>query len=326
MQHLSTKTREADLSTKTREVVRKLLRQREVDLAIGFEQGTVPLRSTPCFIRNEEEADRLIWDSFCDNNLAKYLVKRTEKVAIIAKGCDVRAIVELIKEKQILREQVVIIGLPCQGMLDRRRIEVELEGKEIREVEDKADELIVKGNSFTKVLDRDEYLYPCCESCTHRNPVIYDILIGEMVAEKATDEYPDVSQFEAKSPEERWQYISDEISKCIRCYACRNACPLCYCQECFVDKTRPQWIGKTTDASDTLIFHFMRAFHLAGRCVNCGACERACPMGVNIRKFNRKLTADVKELFDYEAGTSLDQVAPLATFRPDDPEEFILNP
>lgn len=315
-----------DLSNQIREAARKLLQQREVELVIGFEQGTLPLRNTPCFIRGQEEAERLIWDSFCDNNLANYLVKRQEKVAIVAKGCDVRAIVELIKEKQVTREQVIIIGIPCQGMVDRRRIEAELEGKEILEIGERDDKLILKGDGFTRVLNWNEYLYPSCEACIHRNPVIYDILIGDMVEEKATDRYADIAEFEAKSAEERWQYISDEASKCIRCYACRNACPLCYCQECFVDDTHPQWIGKTTNISDTIIFHIMRALHLAGRCVECGACERACPMGVDIRKLNRKLASDVKGLFGYEAGTSLDQVAPLATFRPDDPEGFMLNP
>jgi formate dehydrogenase subunit beta len=315
-----------DLSNQIREAARKLLQQNEAELVIGFEQGTLPLHNTPCFIREQEEVGRLIWDSFCDNNLAKYLVKRQEKVAIIAKGCDVRAIVELIKEKQLSREQVIIIGIPCQGMVDRRRIETELGGEEILRIEEKDDNLILKGDGFSKVLNRGEYLYPSCKACTHRNPVVYDILIGDMVEEKATDQYPDVAEFEANSPEERWQYISDEVDKCIRCYACRNACPLCYCQECFVDNTHPQWIGKTTDTSDTIIFHIMRAFHLAGRCVECGACERACPMGIDIRKFNRKLASDVKGLFDYEAGISLDQLAPLATFRPDDPEGFMLNP
>lgn len=315
-----------DLSSKIKEVARRLLREKEVELVLGFESGTMPLHSTPCFIRKEEETDRLIWDSFCDNNLAKYLVKRKEKVAIIAKGCDVRAAVELIKEEQIPREQIVIVGIPCQGMVDKRRIEAQFENKEILEVEEKDDKLNFKGKDFSEALNREKYLCSCCKACAHKNPVIYDILIGETVEEKAMDQYQDVKQFEAKSPEERWQYLSSEVSKCIRCYACRNACPLCYCQECFVDKTNPQWVGKTTNFSDTFIFHFMRAFHLAGRCVDCGACERACPMGVDIRKLNRKLIADVKGLFDYESGISFEQIAPLATFRPDDSEDFMLKP
>jgi ferredoxin len=282
--------------------------------------------STPCFVRQDGEVNGLIWDSFCENNLAKYLVKRSDKIAIIAKGCDARAVVELIKENQISRDQVVIIGVPCQGMVDRGMVRSALEGNEIQEVEEKDDRLIIKGKNFEKVLNRNEFLHPSCKVCTHRNPVIYDILVGDTVKELDTEPYLDVAEFEALTPEEREEYFSKEFAKCIRCYACRNACPLCYCQECFVDCSKPQWIGKTTEASDTAIFHIMRAFHLAGRCVECGACERACPMGVDIRKLNRKLTKDVKERFDYEAGLNLEEVAPLSTFKPDDAEEFILHP
>lgn len=315
-----------ELGNEIREVARHLLQEKKIDLVIGFERGTIIMRSTPCFIREPKEIDRLIWNSFCENNLAKYLVKRPEKIAIVAKGCDARAVVELIKEKQISREQVTIIGIPCQGMVDRRQVEAELGGKEILEVEENEGELITKGDDFKEVLNRNEFLYPSCKVCTHRNPVIYDILVGDAVEEADSDQYLDVKQFEAQSADERWEYLSKEFSTCIRCYACRNACPLCYCHECFVDCSQPQWVGKTTNDSDTAIFHIMRAFHLAGRCVECGACERACPVGIDIRKLNRKLSKDVKDLFAYQAGISLEQVTPLATFKPDDNEEFILNP
>ncbi|MBW2342181.1 MAG: 4Fe-4S binding protein [Deltaproteobacteria bacterium] len=315
-----------EVTKKIREIARSLLQEKKVDLVIGFEQGTLPLRATPCFVRGEKEVDRLVWDSFCENNLATYLIKRAERVAIIAKGCDVRTIVELIKENQISRDQVVIIGIPCQGMFDRRQVEAVLQGKEIQEVTEKDGQLILRGGSFKETLKRDTFLYPSCITCTHRNPVIYDLLVGDPVPELSTDPYQDVEEFEARSAEERWEYLIKEFTRCIRCYACRNACPLCYCQECFVDSSSPPWIGKTTDESDTAIFHLMRAFHVAGRCTECGACERACPVGVDIRKLNRKLARDVKERFGYESGVSLEQVTPLATFKPDDPEEFMVNP
>ena len=314
-----------DTSIAIRDIARKLFDEKRVNLIIGFEQGSIPLHSTPCFVRNASEVDRLIWNANCENNLAKYLPKIKERVGIVAKGCDVRSIIGLIKEKQITREQVFIIGIPCQGIIDRRKIEARLGGEEIMEAEEENDTITLKGHNFKATIKKEEFLHDSCQACAHKNPVIYDTLIRDNVVEGQTvDGYKEVKEFEAKSPDERWQSFSDEVSKCIRCYACRNACPFCYCQECFVDSSQPQWIGKTTNLSDTAIFHIIRAFHLAGRCVDCGACDRACPMGIDLRKLSKKMEMDIKELFHYEAGISLEDVPPLATFNPDDPQEFIM--
>ena len=314
------------LTTEIRKIARELLRDNKVQVVIGFEPGSVPLRSRPCFVRKEEDVDRLVWDGFCENSVARYVAKRKEKMAVVAKGCDSRALVELIKENQITRDQVIIIGVPCRGMIDRSRVEAAVAPGRILEAEEKADLLILKGSGFEEALPRSDFLCDACLTCTHPNPVLADFLVGKPVAEETQDPFADIEAFDALSSEERWAYLSEEMDKCIRCYACRNACPLCYCPECFVDATLPQWIGKSTDASDTMIFHLMRAYHLAGRCVACGACERACPVGVDIRKLNRKLLKDVKDLFGYEPGLSVDEASPLATFRPDDPEPFIVNP
>ena len=314
------------LTTEIRKIARELLRDNKVQVVIGFEPGSVPLRSRPCFARKEEVVDRLVWDGFCENSVARYVAKRKEKMAVVAKGCDSRALVELIKENQITRDQVIIIGVPCRGMIDRSRVEAAVAPGRILEAEEKADLLILKGSGFEEALPRSDFLCDSCLTCTHPNPVLADFLVGKPVAEETQDPFADIEAFDALSSEERWAYLSEEMDKCIRCYACRNACPLCYCPECFVDATLPQWIGKSTDASDTMIFHLMRAYHLAGRCVACGACERACPVGVDIRKLNRKLLKDVKDLFGYEPGLSVDEASPLATFRPDDPEPFIVNP
>ena len=295
-------------------------------MVIGFEQGTLPLRSTPFFAKEPCDADKLVWNRFCENNLANYVAKRKEKIAVVAKGCDVRALVELIKEKQIPRNRLYIIGVPCSGMIDRARIEAELGDRTVQEAEVGDGTLLIRGEGFEKEFNLNDSLYPSCQVCTQKNPIIYDELVGEAKEEAGEDTYSDIEAFEGLSHEERWKYFSEEMGRCIRCYACRNACPLCYCPECFVDASRPQWIGKSVDTSDTVLFHIMRAFHLAGRCVECGACERACPLGIDIRKLNRKLAKDVLAFFNYKAGKSIEEVAPLATYRPDDPEVFILEP
>jgi len=320
----------SQLTHEIREAAREFLRDGKVQTVIGFEQGSLPLRSRPCFIRKEEDLEKLVWNGFCETNLARYLPKRKGKIAIVAKGCDSRALVELIKENQITRDQLVIIGVACDGMIDRNLIEADMSGETIVEVKEDKGILTVKGTNSEKALDRKKYLYDHCKVCSHPVPVIYDVLIGQKdlqaVQAPVIDTFSDLDDFSSLGSEKRWEYISQEMGKCIRCYACRNACPMCYCPECFADASKPQWVGKSTELSDTMVFHLMRAFHLAGRCVGCGACEQVCPMGVDIRKLNRKLQKDVTDLFHYDAGCSLEETAPLATFRVDDPESFMVEP
>ena len=158
----------------------------------------------------------------------------------------------------------------------------------------------------------------------HRNPVICDEWVADRVEEQTgVDRYADVCAVEAMGAPEKWRHFEDLLAPCIRCYACRNACPLCYCPTCFVDESRPQWVGKSTDPVDTMTFHFLRAYHCAGRCTDCGACERVCPVGISMRQFTKKLNKDAFELFGWEAGTRMDQRPPLDVYRVDDYNEFV---
>ncbi len=310
---------------KIREAARHLLRKDLVDCVIGFEKGTLPMRATPCFVRKEEDVDRLLWNAFCETNLARYLPKRNERVAVVAKGCDTRAIVELVKEKQVSRGKIKIIGVPCRGMVDRKRVEAQTGEHDVRHIEEKEEKILVEGLSRSHLLNRRDVLFVSCRNCEHRNPVIHDILVGKEVKEKEGEDFQELDDFEALPADERWAFFSAEFDRCIRCYACRNACPLCYCEECFVDGSQPQWVGRTNHPSDTALFHMIRAFHLAGRCVACGACERACPVGVDLGKLNRKMARDVRDLFGCRPGLDPEERAALAAFRPDDPEAFILK-
>jgi len=310
---------------KIRETARKLLQDETVDVFIGYKKGTVPMMNEPFLISDPEKADKLYWDSFCALNLCNYLTKREEKkIGVLATGCNCRNMVTHIIENQIKREQLYIVGIPCTGMIDHRAVLRAVGDVEILSVEEDGERFTVKGPDFEKAFEKEDFLQENCRVCTHRNPVEYDEMIAEPVEEQELGEaYKDVEEIEGMESDKKWDFFSDMISDCIRCYACRNACPLCYCPTCFVDESQPQWVGKSVDPTDTMTFHILRAYHCAGRCTDCGACERACPVGIPVRRFTRKLNKDVLDLFGWEAGLSLDQRPPLDVYRPDDYNDFV---
>ncbi len=308
---------------KIREIAKRLLSEGKVDMVIGFRKGSLPMMNQPLCTASPEKTAELVWDSSCGINLANYITGGKDRIGIVAKGCDSRNIVTHIIENKIKRDQLHIIGVPCTGMIDRHAVSKRVEG-EITEIEESGDSITLKGNGFEKTIPKKEVLAENCAVCTHRNPVIYDELAGELVEEQAdVDKYASVDAVEAMNPQEKWDYFQDLISNCIRCYACRNACPLCYCPTCFVDESRPQWVGKSQDPIDVRTFHLLRAYHCAGRCTDCGACERACPMGIKVREFTKKLNKDCLDLYGWEAGLSTEQRPPLDTYKTDDPEKFI---
>jgi ferredoxin len=308
---------------KIREAAKRLLEEGKVDFVIGFRKGSVPLMNQPHYAKTPAEVDQLIWDSSCGLNVANYLTDRKEKIGVVAKGCDSRNIVTHIVENKIDRDQIYVIGVPCKGMVDRHKI-AGMVGADITEVEEDDETITVKTVDDEKSFNKTDLLQQNCAACNHRNPVIQDEMIAEPVKEGTElDMYESVREIEAMEPEERWKYFDELISTCIRCYACRNACPLCYCPLCFVDESDPQWVGKSQDPMDVRTFHWLRAYHCAGRCTDCGACERVCPMGIRIREFTKKLNKDCHEIYGWEAGLTTDERPPLDTYRPNDPEEFI---
>ncbi|MBU4316241.1 MAG: 4Fe-4S ferredoxin [Proteobacteria bacterium] len=308
---------------KIKETAERLLKDCKVDVVIGFRKGTLPMMNEPFMARSAGDVQHMVWDSNCGINLANYLTNRKERIGIVAKGCDSRNIVTHILENKIKREQLHIIGVPCTGMIDRHKISEMVEG-EISEVMEADGKISVKGAGFDKTFAKSEVLQNNCALCVHRNPVLYDELAGELVEEqKDVDRYQDIRAIAAMTMDERKKFFEELLSPCLRCYACRNACPLCYCPTCFVDESKPQWVGKGNDAADIWTFHFLRAYHCAGRCTDCGSCERACPVGINMRLLTRKLEMDCSELFGWESGLSLDQRPALDTFKLDDPNLFI---
>ncbi|MDB9823078.1 4Fe-4S dicluster domain-containing protein [Deltaproteobacteria bacterium] len=313
-----------EYTEKIRETAKKLLQEGKVDVFIGYKKGTVPMMNEPLLISDPEKSDLLYWDSNCGLNLCNYLTKRTDRIGIIANGCNSRNIVTHIVENQVKREQLFIVGIPCTGIIDHKAVNRAVKYKEILEFEEKNGQFTVKGNDFEETFNKKDFLQSNCTICTHRNPVEFDEMVTETIKEQeGIESYKDVDKIESMGSEERWGFFTRMISSCIRCYACRNACPLCYCTTCFVDESQPQWVGKSIDPTDTMTFHILRAYHCAGRCTDCGACERVCPMGISVRQFTKKLNKDAFELFSWEAGLSLEQRPPLDVYKVDDYNDFI---
>jgi len=308
---------------KIRAIARDLLEKGTVEKVLGFADGTIPMATSPIAITSKEDVDKLTFTSTCGLNLANYASKEKGKIAVIAKGCDSRNLVTHIVENQVQRDNLYIIGVPCTGMVDKVKVASAIEG-EISGFEEDGDTLKVTSSLQTLTVDKNDVLKDNCRYCTHRNPVLYDELASDLVEEQELDNpFPDVDAIEALDPEAKWQHFQDLTQNCIRCYACRNACPLFYCPTCFVDESGPQWVGKGQNKTDVDTFHFLRAFHCAGRCTDCGACVEACPMGINVRDFTRKLNKDALDMFGWEAGLDITKRPPLDAYSPEDPNDFI---
>lgn len=313
-----------NLETAMRETAARLLTEGKVALVLGYQAGSVPFRTAPAFIERAEDTTRLVWNPFCTNNLAVYLprLKGVGRIALMAKGCDARSAVTLIQEHQIPREQIVILGLSCSGMMDVERL-VPADGSLLGlAITDGGGRLTVESGDGPQTLRVSEHLQARCQVCEYHTAPVADEVLGDSMpsAPASAEPFAAVAEMERLTPAERQRFWHNQLDRCLRCYACREACPACYCRTCFVDKAAPRWLSKASTADENWMFHAVRAFHLAGRCVGCGECERACPMDIPISKLNRMLDREVRARFGYVAGLDPEAVPPLGTFRPEDPD------
>jgi coenzyme F420-reducing hydrogenase beta subunit len=315
-----------EIKTELRKTIAQLLHDQVVDVVIAFRKADAPLRPQPAFFRNVEELEDLEYNGLCQNNLANYLTRypHDTKIGIVVRGCESRSVNALIVEKQHPRENLYIIGIPCQGIVDIRKI-IKKTGEDVTDYSENGDEVSVihKGNQF-KFL-RSELLHDSCLRCVHPNPVNADVLLGEPLPEgDPTIVRQAVAEFEALDQDERYAWFQKEAERCIRCYACREACPMCYCTECFVDHATPRWTESDISPAGTQAWHIIRAFHQAGRCTSCGACERACPMDIKMTYLTDKLNNDMLEVYQFEAGMDDETQPPFAAFNLDDKNRFVI--
>ncbi len=275
-----------------------LLKEGELELFIGYcesPEGHV----SPLLVREPQQVDLLVWNERCVHNLTTYLVRDPakaimrsgKKVGLVVKGCDARSLIELVRENQLQRESIFALGVVCGGVRDLRTGEI------------------------------------CkkCIQCQWQYPPLVDLVIGdeEKVKPIEGDPLEEINAILRMPVNQRWEYWKRQFEKCIKCYACRQVCPMCYCEECITERTRPQWIDKSTTLRGVLSYHLVRALHLAGRCIGCSECRRACPFDIPVDLLTRFVTLRAEEAFNFKPGTNPEAKPLFADFSDSDPEGFV---
>ncbi|MFN8178848.1 MAG: hydrogenase iron-sulfur subunit [bacterium] len=285
-----------------RALAASLLREGKVDTVLGWARGSLPGRRIPTFVRSAGALDTLLFDHRCHADLAAYLAgpgRVRGKVAVLLKACDARAAAILLQEKKIAREDVVLVGVSCAGVGEDGRLAAK------------------------------------CWPCNGEVASLCDwtvssagVKAGAVASGAKRAVAPDprdaqIAYLESRPAAERWAFWQEQFADCLRCYACRGVCPLCYCGSCVAEQHKPQWVPTPIDGSGNTTWNVIRAYHLAGRCSGCDECARVCPANIRLDLLNRRLAMEVEKRFGYRAGENATGAPPLAAFRPDDPQEFI---
>ena len=319
--------KDSEIEQRLKDGAKALLEQGKVEYIVGFEPGSLKFTTTPLITRDKDSVDRLVINPFIVNNLSVYLTELKGRVGIVAKGCDSRSIVSLIQDNQVKREDVVILGVPCSGIIDLSKVE-QLTGKDRDDLDDitrDGDKVVVAFDGERKEFPIGEVLFDNCLGCELPTPEEYDILLdkSDSPVTDQTASRKGIESLKGMPQEQRWDFWEKEFSRCIRCYACRDVCPSCFCQRCFVEESEPQWIVPVPRWQDNLMFQAIRNIHTAGRCTDCGECERACPMNIPLRSLTKEMYNIVNELYQFKAGMDKETAPLMSHYETTDPEGFI---
>jgi len=270
-----------------------LLSSGEVDTVLGYELGPRG-RTRPAFISHPENTERLVWNAHATHNLTRYIKDELEeqkdekrRVAVIVKPCDAKTLNVLLAKHTFSPHRVHAIGMICPG--------------------------IEQGAGFGG--QQDAALQERCQVCTERVPLVYDTLIGDPDTVPAFNPQPRgawLENWQDTDPTQRMEFWLSHFDRCIRCYACRDACPVCDCSPCLYEQDDSLWTGLNIEINQKRAFHLGRAYHLAGRCVGCDECVRVCPMDIPLNLLNDALRREVEAAFNYQPGLNT-QPSPLTT-------------
>ena len=313
-----------DVELKMIERAKELLSGGEVARVIGWKKGEFYFDPVPASFETVEELDSLVYNYFCGANLSKYLIemsKKEGKTAVFLKPCDTYSFNQLVKEHRIKRENVYVIAVECLAKLDINKIKAQgVTGVTDVEVVDKQ----VKVTSLygEVVLNKPDVVLEKCSVCQKTHQVKDEEIILHERPERDVNRFAQVAELEAMTEDERFAFWRNQLSKCIRCNACRNVCPACSCVKCVFDNPASGIAAKANDDKfEEQLFHIIRAFHVAGRCTDCGECSRVCPQNIPLHLLNRKFIKDIDSFYgEYQAGETAEGKTPLTEYTEGDTE------
>ena len=306
----------------------ELLDNGTVSCVLGWGKGEFGYDVTPTVFKNADEMKvGFVFGCFSGANFSKYLVSKTQKldgrILVFLKPCDTYSFNQLLTEHRFDREKVYAVGIPCDGMADISKVKA-ISGEGISEISEDGDKITVTTiySDEPVVIDCKDVLLERCINCKSKKHVAYDELLGEEGDVIDSHRFDEVARLEAMTPDERFAFWQSELSKCIRCNACRDVCPACTCERCVFDNPTSGVENKSpANSFEEKMFHIIRAFHVAGRCTDCGECSRVCPQNIPLHLLNRKFIKDINEFYgEYQAGAEVGSRAPLVDYTTEDIE------
>ena len=276
----------AEITENVRREARRLLEEGQVEVVIGYQAAWDGVQAVPCFVEEPGDVDRLIYGAQCTHNLAKYLVGREGRLTSRFRPTSEPVRVALVAHPAAMRTVVALL----------------------REYQFAREDVFILGITDGTAVGLEP-----------------DVVVGRIEERDRGQEQvrAQIAELAAMSLAERKAWWDREFAKCIRCYACRQICPLCYCEECIAEENQPQWIDRSPSLWGNVGWNLIRAYHLTGRCTDCGECDRVCPVQIPLRTINLYMVEQVQEAFGFVAGTDAEAEPALAAFQPTDSAGFI---